>query len=342
MLVPDARAGATVADIGERALIDRLRARVGAPPAWIVAGIGDDGALVEPERGALDVVTADGLIEDVHFRRAWTTARAIGAKAVAVSFSDLAAMGARPRAVVLSLALPPALPIAEFDNLVAGVIAEAEAEGAALVGGNLARSPGPLVVDVTALGSVRRRRALRRSGGRPGDELYVTGSLGAAAAGLAMLAASAADAAPDAASRECLDRYHRPQARVRCGRLVAASRSASAAIDLSDGLAEAARRLSEASGTGVAIDALAVPVHPGARVWSGRMGRDAVVDAVAGGEDYELLFAVPPRRRRGFLAAVARAGGLACTPVGRLEREPGAWLVRPAGREPLPAGFAHY
>ncbi len=332
----------TIDTTGERALIQRLRARVGPPPACVLVGIGDDAAVIAPERGELDVLTTDSLVEDVHFRRAWTGARAIGQKAVAVNFSDLAAMGATPRAILLSLALPASLPLADFDDLLDGVVSAAAAERATLIGGNLARSSGPLVIDVTALGSVRRRRLLRRGGGRAGDELYVTGSVGGAAAGLAMLEAGVDRHTLDLAARDCVDRYERPTARVRCGRLVASGRAASAAIDLSDGLAEAAAQLAEACGVGVVLDADAIPVHDGARAWFVGAGQDPVGSAIAGGEDYELLFAVPPRRRRAFHAAVGRSGGVSCTRVGLLTRDAGAWLERGEGREPLQGAYQHF
>ena len=332
----------TVAAIGERALIDRIRARAGAPPSWIVTGIGDDAAVLQPERGALDVVTTDSLIEDVHFRRAWSSADAIGAKAVAVNFSDLAAMGARPRAVLLSLALPPTLPLDDFDRLIDGVVTAAVSESACLIGGNLSRSPGPLVVDVTAMGSVRRRRVLTRSGGRAGDELYVTGSVGGAAVGLAILAAGLDRNGLDEGLRECVNRYERPVARVRPGRVVAAHRAATAAIDLSDGLAAAVTQLAAASRIGATVEAASIPVAPAVRAWHERTAVDPVLAALAGGEDYELLFAVPPRRRRAFLAATARAGRVTCTRIGVLTRGPGVWLEREGRRERLPEGFAHY
>jgi thiamine-monophosphate kinase len=339
--LPDTSA-VTVDAIGERALIDRIRARAGSPPSWLTIGIGDDAAVLEPERGALDVVTTDSLIEDVHFRRAWTAPEAIGAKAVAVNFSDLAAMGAAPRAVLLSLAFPSTLPLDDFDRLVEGVVAATASESACLIGGNLSRSPGPLLVGVTALGSVRRRRALTRAGGRAGDELYVTGSVGGAAVGLAVLAAGLDRSGLDDALRECVGRHERPVARVRVGRTVAAQRAATAAIDLSDGLAAAVTQLAGASGTGAMVDAAAIPVDLGAKAWHARTGADAVMAALTGGEDYELLFAVPPRRRRAFLAAVARSGRLACTKIGQLTKEPGAWLDRGDRRERMPEGFSHY
>ena len=168
----------TISDIGERALIERIRARVPPPPAWVPIGIGDDAAVIEPARGELEVVTTDCQVEDVHFRRAWMSMRDIGRKALAVNVSDLAAMGASPRVATLSLALPSSLPVADFDELLDGFMSLANEVKLTLVGGNLAGSPGPIVIDVTLIGSARRRRILTRSGGRAGHLLYVTGSLG--------------------------------------------------------------------------------------------------------------------------------------------------------------------
>ena len=326
---------------GEHELLERLRRLVRQPPPWVPLGIGDDAAILEPDRGALTAVSADALIEDVHFRRAWSPPRSIGHKALAVALSDLAAMGASPRASLLSLALPAAFAVAEFDELLEGFSAQAASSGAALVGGNIARSPGPLVVDVTVIGAVRRRRWLSRAGGRPGDELWVTGELGGAAAGLAMLEEAADAAELDAAERECIVRYERPEARLRMGLAIARNRAAAACIDLSDGLADGARQLARANETGVVIEADAVPIGAGVRRWAQRASANVVDLAVSGGEDYELLFLVRPRRRGAFLAAVKKGGKLPVTRVGRLGSEPGAWLERDGGLEPLPEGFSH-
>jgi thiamine-monophosphate kinase len=170
--------GPTVADVGEHELIARIRARI-APPPWVVVGPGDDAAVLEPEPRALQLLTTDALVEGVHFDRRFCPAAAIGHKALAVNLSDLAAMGGAPRAALLSLALPGDLPAADAEAIVDGLLALAARFKVALVGGNITRSPGPLVVDVTALGTVGRRRVLTRSGARPGDEVYVTGTLGA-------------------------------------------------------------------------------------------------------------------------------------------------------------------
>jgi thiamine-monophosphate kinase len=332
----------TVADAGERGLVERIRRRVGAPAFPVLIGIGDDAAVLAPARGRHDVLTTDALVEDVHFRRAWTDLRSVGRKAVTVNLSDLAAMGASPRALLLGLCLPDALTLEEFDRLIDGVAAEADAARAPLAGGNIARSPGPLVVSVTATGAVHARRMLRRDGAAPGDELYVSGAVGGAAAGLSMLESGVARASLDGDQLACVERYEAPTARIRCGRMIAGSRSAAAGIDLSDGLAAAVTQLAEASGTGVQLEADSLPIEPGAgRWWRGR-GIDPVEAALSGGEDYELVFAIRPKRRRAFLAAAARLAPLRLTRIGILTREPAALVARGEHRQPLPSGYAHF
>ena len=199
----------TVADVGERALIQRITARLPAP-AWVVIGPGDDAAVVEPARGALDVLTTDVQVEGVHFDCRFVPPDAIGHRALAVNLSDLAAMGARPRAALLSLVLPDRLDVAVVDGLLDGLLALADAHRVALVGGNISRSPGPLVVDMTAIGTVHPRRVLTRSAARAGDDLYVTGLIGGATAGLGLALATTAPALGFHPDRPGLDRHHPP------------------------------------------------------------------------------------------------------------------------------------
>ena len=192
----------TVASLGERALVARIHARVPPAPAGIPVGIGDDAAVVEPDRGALTAVTTDTLVEGVHFDPSLGSAADAGHKALAASLSDLAAMGALPRHALLALSLPASCPVAEVDALVDALLALAARHRTALIGGDVTSSPGPLVIGVTAMGSVRRRRVLRRDTARPGDIVYVSGTIGGAAAGLAVLQARAATpaAVPSASS----------------------------------------------------------------------------------------------------------------------------------------------
>lgn len=338
-----AASGQTVADVGERGLIARIEARLPPTPAWTLIGIGDDAAVVEPVRGALGVLTTDSLVESVHFDWRFSRPFDVGWKALAVNLSDVAAMGAAPRAALLSLALPPALSLAALDELMDGFRALAQENRVALVGGNLTRSPGPLVVDVTVTGAVRRRDILRRSGARPGDAVFVTGVVGAGLAGLEWLRSGGGDAGGDAGDmRESVGRYRRPEPRTRIGAVLGRTRAATACMDMSDGLADAARQVAEESGVGIRLDAAALPLDPGARRWFERQGRDPLLAATAGGDDYELLFTVP-RKRTGRLRHVAQqARGVPLTRIGEITAERAAVLMRDGRPEPLPAGFVHF
>jgi thiamine-monophosphate kinase len=333
---------ASVADLGERRIIADIRAKLPPAPGWLPIGIGDDAAVVEPERGALEVLTTDSLVEGVHFDRRFSTAFDVGWKALAVNLSDIAAMGGRPRVALLSLGLPPALAAGDLDALVDGFLALAREHRVVLAGGNITRSPGPLIVDVTVSGTVRPRRVLTRAGARPGDEVYVTGSIGAGLAGLRFLEQSSGREPADAEIAACVAQYRRPQPRSRIGALLGGNRAASACMDLSDGIADALRQIADASGVGIAVDAEALPIAPGARRWFESAGMDPVQEALAGGDDYELLLTVP-RRRRGRLTTVSRQGrGIPLTRVGQATTEIGVRVVRNGTAEPLPTGFVHF
>jgi thiamine-monophosphate kinase len=318
--------GQTVAELGEHALIQRIRAHLPPSPEFVIIGIGDDAAVVAPERNSLEVLTTDCLVEGVHFDRTFVGAADVGHKALAVNLSDLAAMGAAPRVALLSLVLPPAFPVEGVDALIDGMSELAARARISIVGGNIARSPGPLIVDVTVTGSVHRRRVLRRSGARAGDDLYVTGALGGAALGLRRLRESPANAGVD------VDRYRRPEPRTRFGLMLGRNRAARACIDLSDGLADGVRQLAQASGLGAIVEGDALPLVAGA----------TLRDALAGGEDYELLFAVSPRTRSRLKHAQRMVKGLAVTRIGRLTSDRAMLLSRNGSSEELPAGFEHF
>src|ERR1700730_6469398 len=153
----------TVDTVTERELIAQIRGPLPPAPDWMLVGIGDDAAVVEPERNRIEVLTVDALVEGIHFDRAFVPPDAIGHRALAVNLSDLAAMGAAPRLALLSMALPAALPLADFDDIIAGFTALAARHRLHVAGGNLTRSPGPLMIDVTVIGTVKRRQALTRS-----------------------------------------------------------------------------------------------------------------------------------------------------------------------------------
>src|SRR6187549_301710 len=180
-------ASTTVAALSERDLVARIQARLPPAPAWVLVGIGDDAAVVEPEKNRVEVLTVDAIVEGIHFDRRFVPPAAIGHRALAVNLSDLAAMGATPRLATLSLALPSDFPTDDLDALIEGLLALATRTRTRLVGGNVTGIAGPLVVDVTAIGHAHRRRVLTRAGARPGDYVFVSGTLGDARAGLATL-----------------------------------------------------------------------------------------------------------------------------------------------------------
>jgi len=346
----------TVSELGERRLLARIRARLGVtdrgsqrnarvrvpdlPTAGLVIGIGDDAAVISPNRNAQTVLTTDAQIEGVHFERRFSPARDIGYRALAVNLSDLAAMGARPRWALLSLALPDTLLVDEVEGIVDGLSELAEKHRVVVVGGNVSRSPGPLMIDVTAVGEVRPRRVLTRAGATAGDELFVSGTIGGAAAGLEMLKKAVEG---PGVSPACTARYLRPQPRVRLGMAVAQARAARAAIDLSDGLGDAVHQVADASGCGVDVDASALPIETSARTWWEAEGRDPVTAALTGGDDYELLVAVPRAWAARLKHVQSRVTNPPLTKIGVFTKDPSARvLVRNGTRETLPGGFEYW
>jgi thiamine-monophosphate kinase len=344
-MTPTDSAALTVADLGERALIHRIIHRLPRPD-WVVVGPGDDAAVVEQAPRTLEVLTTDALVEDVHFDRRFTPPSAIGHRALAVNLSDIAAMGARPRAALLSLVLPAALELDELDGIVGGLIALADIERMTIVGGNITRSPGPMMIDVTATGTVKRRRVLTRSGARPGDDVYVTGTLGDAAVGLASLRRAAeADLARRPAAAAIVsaeERYLRPIPRTRAGYLLGEQKVASSCIDLSDGLADGVRQVAEASGVAITIMAEALPFSSAVRLWHADVPEAMIDAALRAGDDYELLFTCSPRAR-GRLRGVQRLlGDLPITRIGLVTKGNDVRLKTSSGESPLPDGFAHF
>ena len=326
----------TVGDVSERDLIARIQRHLAPPPDWLLVGIGDDAAVVEPERNRVEVLTVDALVEGIHFDRTFVPPDAIGRRALAVNLSDLASMGAAPRLALLSMALPSTLPLDDFDQMAAGFAALAAEHGVHLAGGNLTRTPGPLTLELTLVGTVKRRRALTRRGARAGDEVYVSGTIGAATAGLARLRAGLT-------TDDCrlTTAYLRPVPRVRLGTLLSRNRAATSCVDLSDGLADGAHQIARASGVGIAIDSGALPIEEDARTEFTARGRDPITAAITGGDDYELLFTVRPRTRHRLRAAM-RHSHVALTRVGVCTERRDVVLLRGGAAEPLPAGYSHF
>jgi thiamine-monophosphate kinase len=278
-------------------------------------------------------LSTDMSVEGVHFRRDWLSAREIGWRAAAAALSDLAAVAARPIGILVSLAVPQADAGDFAAEVMEGCREAAEYAGGALLGGDLARSPGPLVVDVTVVGEAPR--PVLRSGARHGDEVWVTGELGGAAACVDALLRGRT---PDAAARE---RFARPVPRVREAQWLLGRGLPSAMIDLSDGLAGDACHLAAASGVAVLLSPALLPVHPAAR----RRARARTLQlALGGGEDYELCFTAPVGTVEGHEAAFRRTFGIRLSCVGRLGGGDGVWFVDAEGRRTSPGidGWQHF
>jgi thiamine-monophosphate kinase len=332
-----------VDEVGEHALLARLLARLPRPSASVLVGPGDDAAVLAPGRNERLVVTTDAVVEGVHFNRAYSSPADIGHKALAVNLSDLAAMAATPRWTLLSLVLPGSWLVTDVEDLVDGLAGLAGRHGIAVVGGNITRTDGPLVVDVTAGGEVAPRRWLTRGNAKAGHEVYVSGLIGGAAAGLEMLRAARQGSEIGDQGSGCIARHRRPEPRVRLGIAMGRARAAKAAMDLSDGLADALRQVAASSGVGVRIDGDALPIDAGAREWWTSRGVDPVSAAVRGGDDYELVFAVPPRSG-GALRSVARhVADPPLTKIGVFTKDPRELVIALAGKEDaLPEGFEHF
>jgi len=328
--------------LGEFGLIHRLNERLAVRPG-VRLGIGDDAALLDSLQAP--VVTCDCLVEGVHFRRDWTSPRALGRKAIAVNVSDIAAMGASPVAAFITLALSEQDDVPFIEELYRGLEEAAAEYGLTIAGGDTSRSLSGLMLSVTVIGEAPASPVLR-SGARPGDLVVVTGSLGDSAGGLALLQAEVAETAvlPIDARDYLLKRHHEPTARLR--EMAAFTPEVIAAgMDLSDGIAGDAAHIAQRSGVTIEIDVASLPITSQCREAANVLGRDAIAWALTGGEDYELLWCVAPENVEVVVRTVMQATGTSVTVVGRCIEKTNApvILVSPDGRRTVAAGaFTHF
>lgn len=306
--------------LGELALIARIRAGAGGRNAGVRLGIGDDCAVLRVPRGCEMVVTTDFSLEGKHFRRDWHTPESVGHRCLARGLSDVAAMGAKPVAAFLSLALPKAYEVRWVDGFMRGLGALAERFRVELAGGDTAEAAGEeIAADIVVVGAIERGKALRRSGARVGDGIYVTGSLGGAAVELAELASGGR--CPKQVGVAGAHPHAFPEPRVAVGRGLLRRGMASSCMDLSDGLSTDLRHLCVASGVGAEVDGAALPLGRGA----------TVSQALYGGEDYELLFTAGGK-------VPGRIAGVAVTRVGQIVEGTG---VRLDGMRLKAGGWEH-
>ncbi len=297
----------------------------------VVAGIGDDAAVLRPADSGADylLVTTDMLVEEVHFSRRWADPFQIGCKAAACNLSDIAAMGGRARWMFVSLALPETTGSQWALSVSQGISKECRVYKVAVAGGDTCKGD-QAVICITVIGSVNPEAMCLRSQARPGDLVVVTGPLGGSAAGLAMLQAGLAPGP-----------YLKAKHLTPCCRLDIASEIgplAHAMIDISDGLASEIGHICRQSNVGAVIEAKAIPLDRHVIEAARSLSIDPLQWALGGGEDFELLFTIDPRK---FDLLSARVKGLAC--IGQIVSEAGIWMVRPDGRRtPIEGGFDHF
>jgi thiamine-monophosphate kinase len=330
-----------VRDIGEFELIARVAGQLTDSVhsnAGVNLGIGDDGALWAPTPGMSVVITTDALIEGVHFRLDWTDWTSLGHKMLAVNLSDIAAMGARPRVATIVLGLTGDEVVSDLESLYVGAGGLAAAHGVVIAGGDVVRVPHGVTLSVSLLGEVEPGRAMTRRGAQPGDLIVVSGTLGASAAGMALL-----EAGSDHTSTGPLliGAHLRPNPRMALGRILFES-GVTSAMDLSDGLLGDLPKILEASGVSGEVDVARLPILPAVRA----LFPDRYEDfGLRGGEDYELLLTIPADRLDELRA---NAGNLAATitPVGRIldrDAEPHLELLRNGRPYEGPTGaFDHF
>jgi thiamine-monophosphate kinase len=334
--------------IREFDLIRALKRRYASSGAGIVRGIGDDAAVIASGRHRHDLFTTDLLAEGIHFERRTAAFTDIGFRAATANLSDIAAMGGIPKYVLVSLAMPRDATGRQVKQFYDGVMAACRPHRVRLIGGDTSASKGGWFVNIVLIGSSNSGRLLLRSGARAGHDLYVTGTLGDSRAGLHILqrTRSGADARSLTAAdrRFLIQRHLRPSARVREGRWLSEANWATAAIDVSDGLSGDLRHLCESSGVGAIVELAALPISPACRRYALCLKQNPERFALAGGEDYELLFTVPARQRVPFERASAKQR-LCVRRVGRVtSAAQGVRVMLPDGRlRPLPwSSYEHF
>jgi thiamine-monophosphate kinase len=304
---------------GEFELITRLTAKLRQSPRTIL-GPGDDCAILAPSRSR-QLVTIDSMVEGVHFELGWGTPEGLGARALIVNLSDIAAMGGVPMACVINLAIRPGLGARFFGRLYAGLSDAASAAGVDIVGGNVTRAEA-LAITIALFGEARKS-LLRRDAARSGDDIFVTGTLGDAAIGWRILAGELKARGP---SRKFLvDRYLQPVARLKAGQRLTRVNPAPAAIDISDGLLQDLGHVLKRSGVGAEIEAGAIPLSSAYREVMG----DNLEFALSGGEDYELLFCLRPGRSE---TALTQRLGVPVSRIGQIVRGHRVTLIHGGGR----------
>jgi thiamine-monophosphate kinase len=322
-------------ELGEFGLIERIAARV-SPGADVTIGIGDDAAAVVPTPGLLILTTSDMLVEGIHFDLAYCDPLTLGRKSLAVNLSDIAAMGGKPRWFLLSLALPRELHCEFLDSFIDGMLQLAGEFDVTLIGGDTCASGAGVVISITVLGEQRSELVVQRRGARPGDLIFVTGTLGDASLGLELLRHGKRENLP-------IKRHLDPSPRVREGAALACAGLPTAMIDLSDGLLADLGHILDNSGVGARLEVGRLPLSGSFLEYSATLPGDPLLFPLAGGEDYELLFTAPASKDTAVREILAQLS-TQVTVIGAITSAIGITAFAPDGADysALRRGYNHF
>jgi thiamine-monophosphate kinase len=331
-----------ITTLGEFDLIEKIRKSAISSSSAVIAGIGDDAAVLKVSGSSLLLVTTDMLIEGVHFDLAYTDYYSLGWKSAAVNLSDIGAMGGIPRFCLTSLAIPAAITVKQISEFYRGFNTVIRAHRTALVGGDTCSSASGFTVSVTVLGDVEKTRVLTRAGAKPGDRIFVTGGVGDSAAGLEILKYGSKGLQKQNAingPRSLIEAHLRPIPRMKWGRIIALSRCAHAMIDISDGLSSDLGHICEQSGVGAVIEAGKIPLSLSLRKVAVHLVNKPVHYALSGGEDYELLFTAPPEKLRKL-----RSLDVPLYEIGEVTRNRSMLILGQDGKKKQlrPTGYNHF
>lgn len=332
----------TVNDIGEDGVIQLIRGKgVASLPSRVRKGIGEDCAVLETDGDSLLLVTTDTLIEGIHFTAETLPPQALGWKALAVNVSDIAAVGGTPHTAFLSMGIKPETEVSFVESFMAGFEAMAAKTDIVLAGGDTVESPSATVITITLLGEGLPEHLVYRSGAKIGDDIWVTGPLGNAAAGLFVLLNK--NASELAGYESLIAALQRPIPRLEIGKALGQSGLAHAMIDISDGVAKDLRHICEESGTGALLQAASLPLSGQLERLASLADKDPTEWALRGGEDYELLFTASSANKDEIVSLTTKVLGNPAAKIGTIVQEDGIWLETHEGKQPLrPGGYRHF
>ena len=330
-------------DIGEFGFIESIKDNCHYSPNSLIKGIGDDCAVIGPYHdGHVFLITTDMLVEDIHFVLGKIDPETLGQKAMAVNLSDIAAMGGTPLHGFASVAVPKSMDLAIIHSIYDGMKAMCRTYGVNILGGDTSASPEKLVINVTLIGEAPENEVLYRKGAKPGDQIYVTGTLGDSAGGLKLIREEVS--APASESSILIEAHNRPVPFLEAGRIIAGSKLAGAMIDISDGLVSDLRHICQSSGVGARLFHSAIPLSAGLAALAHMNDLDPYELALYGGEDYRLLLTVPLTNFAEFESLFDREKPCRIFKVGEITEENGIGLVMEDGVEKVLKirGYDHF